>query len=173
MNFPFWPRHGAAKTKDLGVGLLFTRSWYNENEGNGSTHKKVSRTGTAIYFEIGVGSRRMKHIEGCPVQATIAVLAGKWKVQIFWHLSFGRLRFAELRKKLPKISEKVLTEHLRQLERDGVIERVVTRAVPPAVSYALNAEGEKLVPIMEALCDWGSKHFEMEPSLKHPAAAAN
>jgi DNA-binding HxlR family transcriptional regulator len=112
----------------------------------------------------------MKHIKGCPVQATIAVLAGKWKVQIFWHLSFGRLRFAELRKKLPKISEKVLTEHLRQLERDGVIVREVTRSIPPAVSYGLNAEGEKLVPIMESLCDWGSEHFQLEPSLRRPAA---
>ena len=114
----------------------------------------------------------MKHIKGCPVQATVAVLSGKWKVQIFWHLSFGKLRFAELRKKLPKISEKVLTEHLRQLERDGVIERRVTRSVPPAVSYGLNAEGEKLVPIMEALCDWGSEHFGMKPSLQRPAANA-
>ncbi len=109
----------------------------------------------------------MKHIEGCPVQAAIQVLAGKWKVQIFWHLSFGKLRFAELRKKVPRISEKVLTEHLRQLEKDGVINRHVTKSVPPAVAYSLNEQGEKLVPIMEALCDWGSQHFNMQPSLVH------
>ena len=64
----------------------------------------------------------------------------------------------------------MLTEHLRQLERDGVIE--VMPSVPPAVSYALNAEGEKLVPIMEELCEWGSKHFGMKPSLQRPQARA-
>jgi|SRR5271165_4059981 len=113
----------------------------------------------------------MKHHKGCPVQATVRLLAGKWKVQIFWHLSFGRLRFAQLRKKLPGISEKVLTEHLRQLERDRVIERHVSLSVPPAVSYSLNAEGEKLVPLMEALCDWGSVHFQLKPTLTRRHAA--
>lgn len=112
----------------------------------------------------------MKHVDGCPVQATIRLLAGKWKVQIFWHLSSGRLRFAELRKKVPRISEKVLTDHLRQMERDGVIKRHISQSIPPAVTYFLNAEGEKLVPIMEALCDWGSAHFQMKPTLVRPAA---
>lgn len=110
----------------------------------------------------------MKHREGCLVKATIRLLAGKWKAQIFWHLSFGQLRFAELRKKLPRISEKVLTDHLRQLERDGVITRQVSGSVPPAVSYSLNAEDEKLVPIMEAFCDWGSAHFRLRPTLVRP-----
>jgi DNA-binding HxlR family transcriptional regulator len=114
----------------------------------------------------------MKHREGCPVKAAIHVLAGKWKVQVFWHLSFGELRFAELRKKLPRISEKVLTDHLRQLERDGVIIRRSSGTVPPAVSYSLNAEGEKLAPIMEALCDWGSAHFQLKPSLVRPQVNA-
>jgi DNA-binding HxlR family transcriptional regulator len=91
----------------------------------------------------------MKHREGCPVKATIRLLAGKWKVQIFWHLSFGR-----------------------QLERDGVITRQVAGSVPAAVSYSLNAEGEKLVPIMEALCDWGSAHFQLKPTLVRPRASA-
>jgi DNA-binding HxlR family transcriptional regulator len=107
----------------------------------------------------------MKHRRGCPVQAAIKVLSGKWKVQILWHLSFGQLRFAKLHKKLGKISEKVLTDQLRQLESDGVIQRHVFPSVPPAVSYALNAQGEKLMPMMESLCEWGSVHFQMEPSL--------
>jgi DNA-binding HxlR family transcriptional regulator len=110
----------------------------------------------------------MRHIPGCPVQATIRLLAGKWKVQIFWYLSFGGLRFAELRKRIPGISEKVLTEHLRQLEKTGVIQRQATRSVPPAVTYSLNSEGERLIPIMEALCDWGSEHFGMKPTLVRP-----
>ena len=114
----------------------------------------------------------MSHREGCPVQATVRVLAGKWKVQIFWHLSFGELRFAELRNKLPPVSEKVLTEQLRQLERDGVIHRQVSGGVPPAVRYSLNEEGRKLVPILESLCDWGSAHFGMKPTLVRPKATA-
>ncbi len=107
----------------------------------------------------------MKDHHGCPVQATINVMSGKWKVQILWHLSFGQLRFAELRRKLGRISEKVLTDQLRQLEADGVIQRHVTHTVPPMVAYFLNAEGEKLVPMMELLCDWGCEHFDMVPNL--------
>ena len=71
----------------------------------------------------------MKENHGCPVQATINVLSGKWKVQIVWHLSFGPRRFAELRRKLPKISEKVLTEQLRQLRSDGVLARKASSSV--------------------------------------------
>jgi DNA-binding HxlR family transcriptional regulator len=58
-----------------------------------------------------------------------------------------------------------LTDQLRQLERDGVIQRRVSSSVPPAVTYSLNTEGEKLVPMMASLCDWGSAHFHMKPSL--------
>lgn len=112
----------------------------------------------------------MKDHYGCPVQASINVLSGKWKVQILWHLSFGPLRYAELRRKLPKISEKVLTGQLRELERDGVLHRRANSSLPPQVTYSLNAEGEKLVPLMESLCDWGSAHFGIKPNLPHPAA---
>jgi len=107
----------------------------------------------------------MKENHGCPVQATINVMSGKWKVQILWHLSFGPLRFAQMRKKLKSISEKVLTDQLRQLEKDGVVRRDVSGSVPPAVSYSLNEEGEKLVPMMESLCNWGCAHFGMKPRL--------
>jgi DNA-binding HxlR family transcriptional regulator len=107
----------------------------------------------------------MKDHHGCPVQATINVMSGKWKVQILWFLSFGPLRFAELRKKLRGITEKVLTDQLRQLEGDGVIVREVSGDVPPAVTYSLSAEGVKLVPMMESLCEWGCGHFGMTPNL--------
>ena len=98
----------------------------------------------------------MKDHFGCPVQSSINVLSGKWKVQILWHLSFGPRRFAQIRKKMPKISEKVLTEQLRQLES-------------PQVTYSLNREGQKLVPLMESLCSWGSAHFGLKPNLPRPA----
>jgi DNA-binding HxlR family transcriptional regulator len=107
----------------------------------------------------------MKDHHGCPVQATVNVLSGKWKVQILWRLSFGPMRFAALRRAMRSITEKVLADQLRQLEADGVIERHATNSVPPAVTYSLNAEGLKLVPMMESLCDWGSAHFQIKPSL--------
>ena len=112
----------------------------------------------------------MKDHHGCPVQASINVLSGKWKVQILWHLSFGPQRFAGVRKKLPQISEKVLADQLRQLTRDGVLDRSVIASVPPQVTYSLNAEGKKLVPLMEYLCDWGSAHFGIKPNLPHRPA---
>ena len=112
----------------------------------------------------------MKDHHGCPVQASINVLSGKWKVQILWHLSFAPRRFAEIRRKLPKISEKVLTEQLRQLARDGILHRAVNHTVPPQVTYSLNPEGHKLIPLMEDLCDWGSAHFGLKPTLpRRPA----
>jgi DNA-binding HxlR family transcriptional regulator len=111
----------------------------------------------------------MKDHHGCPVQASINVLSGKWKVQILWHLSFGPRRFAQIRRKIPRISEKVLTAQLRQLESDGVLSRQVTPSVPPQVTYSLNREGEKLVPLMESLCSWGSAHFGIKPNLPRPA----
>jgi len=107
----------------------------------------------------------MKDHHDCPVQATINVMSGKWKVQILWHLSFRPMRFAQIRKKLKTISEKVLTDQLRQLEGDGLIQREASRSIPPAVTYRLNEEGEKLVPMLESLCEWGSAHFQMKPSL--------
>jgi DNA-binding HxlR family transcriptional regulator len=110
----------------------------------------------------------MKPHHGCPVQATINVLAGKWKVQIVWHLSFGPKRFAQVRDLLERVSEKVLTSQLRQLEADGVVRRRITPDSPPKVTYSLTRDGHKLVPVMDQLCGWGSKHFGIEPTLTHP-----
>lgn len=116
------------------------------------------------------GPAKMKDHHGCPVQATINVLSGKWKVQILWRLSFGEMRFAELRRKLRSVSEKVLTDQLRQLETDEVIQRRVSASIPPAVRYSLSAEGQKLVPMLASLCDWGSTHFHIKPNLPRQSA---
>jgi DNA-binding HxlR family transcriptional regulator len=102
----------------------------------------------------------------------VNVLSGKWKVQILWLLSFGPKRFAQLRKKLPKISEKVLADQLRQLQAGGVLTREASSSVPPQVTYSLNAAGQKLVPLMESLCDWGSSHFGIKPNLPRHSAKA-
>ncbi len=92
-------------------------------------------------------------------------MSGKWKVRILWHLSFGPMRFAQIRDLLRDVSEKVLTDQLRQLADDGVVERLVSNSTPQAVSYSLTEEGKKLIPMMESLCEWGSNHFGLKPSL--------
>jgi DNA-binding HxlR family transcriptional regulator len=102
---------------------------------------------------------------GCPVKSTTKVMAGKWKVAILWHLSFGTKRFAEIRDLLPGVSEKVLTAQLRQLEKDGVLRRTVTPIVPPRVDYELTAAGWELIPIMESMCDWGARNLGIVPTL--------
>lgn len=114
----------------------------------------------------------MKNHFGCPVQATSNVLAGKWKVLILWHLSFGSRRFAEIRNLLPGISEKVLTAQLRQLEHDGVIKRLSTNGAPARVDYLLSDAGNELVPVMEAMCQWGTKHLGVAPNLPRTATKA-
>lgn len=113
----------------------------------------------------------MKVHHSCPVQATINVLGGKWKVQAIWHLSFGPRRFAELRNLLPGVSEKVLAAQLRELEKDGVVNRTAAPSSPPKVTYSLSRSGNALVPMLEDLCDWGSKQFGLQPSLpRNPGA---
>jgi len=103
---------------------------------------------------------------GCPVQGTINVLSGKWKVLVVWHLGFGRRRFAELRDLLPGVSEKVLTDQLRQLEADGVVQRKTKASVPPQVTYSLSAAGDELIPMMTELCHWGTRHLGIPPNLR-------
>ena len=107
----------------------------------------------------------MKAHHSCPVQATINVLSGKWKVQAVWRLSFGPLRFAELRDLLRGVSEKVLVAQLRELEKDGVISRTAVLSSPPKVTYSLSRSGQTLIPLLEGLCDWGSKQFGIKPNL--------
>ena len=107
----------------------------------------------------------LKVRHSCPVQATINVLSGKWKVQAVWRLSFGPLRFAELRNVLRGVSEKVLTTQLRELEKDGVISRTAVRSSPPRVTYSLSRSGQTLIPLPQDLCDWGSKQCGITPNL--------
>jgi len=102
---------------------------------------------------------------GCPVRATSAVMAGKWKVEIVWYLAFGTKRFAELRELLPGISEKVLTAQLKSLEKDGVVLRTVAAQKPLWVEYCLTDAGCELIHIMAGLCAWGVKHLGVPPTM--------
>jgi DNA-binding HxlR family transcriptional regulator len=105
-----------------------------------------------------------KHF-GCPVQATTNALAGKWKVQIVWHLAYGPLRFGELRRRLAKVSEKVLTAQLRELEAEHIVQRATSGMPPLQVTYSLNAAGEELLPALQMLCSWGTRHLGVPSQL--------
>ncbi len=97
----------------------------------------------------------------CPVEATLSVIGGKWKVVILYYLAHaGTHRFAELRRKIPGVSERMLTQQLRELERDGVVHREVYPEVPPKVEYSLTPYGGTLRPISDLMCDWGKKHLK-------------
>ena len=101
----------------------------------------------------------------CPVEATLSVIGGKWKVVILYNLAHaGTHRFAELRRKIPGVSERMLTQQLRELERDGVLRREVYPEVPPKVEYSLTEYGQTLRPICERMCDWGVSHMKRRNS---------
>jgi DNA-binding HxlR family transcriptional regulator len=95
----------------------------------------------------------------CPVEATLDVIGGKWKALILFWLRDQVCRFGELRRQIPDISERMLTQQLRELEADGIVHRKVYPVVPPKVEYSLTAYGRTLRPITDLLCAWGKKHL--------------
>jgi DNA-binding HxlR family transcriptional regulator len=90
----------------------------------------------------------------CPAEATLGVIGGRWKVPIVWHQIAGTNRFSELRRALPACTQKMLTQQLRELEEDGVVNRKVYPQVPPKVEYSLTERGRSLKPVVEAMCRW-------------------
>ncbi len=97
-------------------------------------------------------------LEDCPVRAALDVIGGKWKPVILYHLMDGTKRHGELRKLMPDASQKMLTQQLRELERDGILSRKVHPEVPPRVEYAFSAYGRTLRPVIRDLCKWGKMH---------------
>ncbi len=95
-----------------------------------------------------------------PAEITLIVIGGRWKIPILYHLFQGVKRFSELQHSLDGISQKVLTQQLREMERHGVVHRKVYPEVPPKVEYSLTPLGETLKPVIEELCKWGTK-FEI------------
>ncbi len=95
----------------------------------------------------------------CPVEVTLEIISGKWKCVILWWLRQGTKRFNELKLLIPGISQKVLTQQLRELEQDGLVQRDTYREAPPRVEYSLTPYGETLRPITELMCNWGKTHM--------------
>ena len=111
----------------------------------------------------------------CGIDAALDVVSGKWKGLILWELeAHGTRRFAELRRGLPGVSEKMLTQHLREMEQDGLVVRKVFAEVPPRVEYSLTDEGSSLNAALAPLGEWGSRRVRRQqiPLVDHPDSVA-
>jgi DNA-binding HxlR family transcriptional regulator len=104
--------------------------------------------------------RKLIRQPGCAVEATLDLIDGKWKGVILFHLQSGTRRFGELRRRMPGITQRMLTKQLRALEDDQLIIRKVYAEVPPRVEYCLSEIGESLKPVIDALKAWGEVHQE-------------
>ena len=91
----------------------------------------------------------------CGVAVTLNLIGGKWKGVILWHLSLKTLRFSQLKRRLSGVTQKMLTQQLRELERDGLVHREVFAEVPPRVEYSMTDLGRTLQPILQLMCNWG------------------
>jgi len=98
-------------------------------------------------------------VYSCPMIVTRDIIGGKWKILILWRLSKNTYRFSELKRQIPKISEKMLTQQLRELESDNIISRKVYPQVPPKVEYSLTDKGITLVPILNMMATWGDDYL--------------
>ncbi|AXH08463.1 transcriptional regulator, HxlR family [Malaciobacter halophilus] len=103
-----------------------------------------------------------KDNEKCPVETALDVIDGKWKILILWYLRRDTKRFNQLQKLMPKITQKMLSQKLKELESHGVINRVVYPEIPPKVEYSLSEYGKSLKPILKQLYLWGEEHKNKE-----------
>lgn len=101
-------------------------------------------------------------LSSCPVTYTISLIGGRWKPFILWSLVQGTHRFSELKRGIPQISEKMLTQQLRELEADGLVKRMVYQEVPPKVEYSLTPLGQSLQPVLQTMLTWGLAHMKKE-----------
>ena len=104
--------------------------------------------------------KRYDSTPGCAVEAALEVIGGKWKGVLLFHLLDQSLRFGELGRRLPGVTQRMLTQQLRELEADGVINRKVFAQVPPRVDYSLTEFGRTLEPIILMMRDWGETYLE-------------
>ncbi|ANL56723.1 MULTISPECIES: winged helix-turn-helix transcriptional regulator [Rhizobium] len=106
---------------------------------------------------------------GCSVEAAISLIDGKWKCVILFHLLEGTIRFNEIRRRVPAVTQRTLTNQLRELEMDGLIVRKVYAEVPPKVEYSLSELGLSMAPVLSALKEWGDLNIGRFG--KNPASA--
>lgn len=109
---------------------------------------------------------------GCPVEGALSLIDGKWKGVILYHLLQGTLRFNEIRRKLPNVTQRMLTLQLRELEANGLVTRTVFAQVPPRVDYSLTEYGRSLAPVIDALKAWGDANLSRLRAQSPPSAEA-
>ena len=113
--------------------------------------------------------QRLDCSPGCAVEATLQFIDGKWKGVILWHLLAATLRFNQLRRLLPSVTQRMLTNQLRELEQDGLVARRIYAQIPPKVEYSLTERGRTLEPVLLALKAWGDAYAKVAGD---PVAAA-
>lgn len=96
----------------------------------------------------------------CGIDVTLAVVGGKWKASILWHLAQETMRFSDLQRQFSDTTRKMLTQQLRELEADGLVHREVYPQVPPKVEYSLTSKGKTIFPILAQMCEWGRSYLQ-------------
>jgi DNA-binding HxlR family transcriptional regulator len=107
---------------------------------------------------------------GCPVEACLEVIGGKWKGVILFHLLGGTKRFNELRRLMPDVSQRMLTRQLRELEADRIVQRTIHPEIPPKVEYSLTRYGRTLEPLLRILQRWGAEHVGLITRIRREAS---
>ena len=108
---------------------------------------------------------RPNPVTGCPLTAALAALGGKWKLIILYWLAESPKHFAALRREMPSISQKVLTQQLRELVNDGLVRREPKGAAPAPVEYSLTEYGRSVLPLVESVRAWGRAHLERDSTV--------
>ena len=96
----------------------------------------------------------------CGIDVTLAVVGGKRKASVLWHLAPETMRFSDLQRQFSDTTRKMLTQQLRELEADGLVHRKVYPQVPPKVEYSLTLKGKSIFPILQQMCDWGKQYLQ-------------
>nr|WP_294874226.1 helix-turn-helix domain-containing protein [uncultured Pedobacter sp.] len=109
---------------------------------------------TAIKENSTLNANRQNNMATCPVSYVMSKIGGHWKPVILYHLMSGPKRYSELKKLIPAITEKMLIQHLKQMQEDVLVIRKAENIVPPFVTYSLSFEGEELKPILDAMVEW-------------------
>jgi len=101
-----------------------------------------------------------QHNSSCPIGNTLGIIAGRWKPDILWHLQDGKMRFNQLQRAIGGVSQKMLTQQLRELQRDGLVIRTQYEEIPPRVEYNLTILANSLKPLFDSIVNWSNEHAE-------------
>lgn len=110
------------------------------------------------YYIIRQNNKVKEEKYSSQVSLALEIIGGKWKMPIVWSLSSRSMRYGELKKALPKVTHKMLTQQLRELEKDELIARKVYSQIPPKVEYSLTLLGKSVLPVIEMLIEWGNEY---------------